>query len=79
MPVCKITYPTDIRYDVPMRVQWYTDSEGLVEEYRPFRAGHRMSSLKSILRRVKSRNYPKGTRLVFHNWYVGYASIMVVI
>lgn len=76
MPIAKVTYKEDPLYDFK---SWYSDSEGVVEGYRRFCATRRTQSLRSILRRVRKMNYPKGTRIVISNWFVGYADVMIIV
>jgi len=39
----------------------------------------RYNSLKTILRRIRKQNYPKGTVITVFNWYAGYADVQIFI
>lgn len=77
----KIIYPNDPYFALKKnrRAAWFYDSRGFVDDYVPFIPSKREMSIKSIIRRIRKQHYPKGTRFVFHNWYVGYANIMITI
>lgn len=79
MGFAKVTYKEDPRYNIPYSKWKYIDSEGIVENYKHYKATRRKQSLRTILRRIRKMNYPEGTRLVFFNWYVGYADVYIVV
>ena len=78
MPSAKVTYKDDFRYDWPS-ARWYIDSEYETDNYRRLPVTKRMQTLKTILRKVKKMNYPEGTRIVVSSWFVGYASVMIIV
>lgn len=78
MPFAKVTYKEDLMYDIS-NARWYTDSEGFVDDYKRLPVTKRMQTLKTILRKVRKMNYPKGTRIVIVSWFVGYADVMIIV
>lgn len=77
MPIGYVAYNTDQFY-YERACYWFLDSKDQ-ENYEEYRPAHRSQSLRAILRRLKRFHYPKGTRIVFPNWFIGYASVMIII
>lgn len=78
MGICYIAYPHDSFYN-DKNCEWFLDNWFGNDKYKKFLPTRREQSLKSIIRRVGKCDYPKGTRLVFTNWYCNYADVMIIV